>query len=190
MKKLLLLFFVSVCAISSYAQTYDGTNLLGKWDVTSVTGQVNNCVISFESLYLGDALVTQGEDDWWLAAGYFTNLKVYDQDEDVYNPQSTYTYDKVPIFDFFISNNNKLHIYSDSANQIRLVIKEWKDNVIKLETYDGKTKIELTKDMSAVKSVISDTSRDGGLYDVQGHKVTQTEKGNIYIRNNRKFVAQ
>ena len=189
MKKILMLFFVSVCAISSYAQTYDENDLLGKWDVTSVTGQVNNCVISFESLYLGDTLVTQGEDDWWLAAGYFTKFKVY-EDGEAYNPQNTYTCEKVPVFDFLISNNNKLHIYTDDSNKIRLVIREWKDNVMKLESYDGTTKIELTKDMSAVKSVISEPSRDSELYDIQGHKVTQTEKGNIYIRSNRKFIAQ
>lgn len=192
MRKILLLLFVSVCAACTYAQNYDETELLGKWDVASITGQVNNEVISFESLYLGDTIVTQGVDDWWPAAGYFTKFKVYDFDEETHNPQGTYTYDKEPISDFFISNNNKLHIvtFPDLCNQIRLVIKEWTNDVMKLESYDGETKIELKKDKSAVKLVMAEIQSDGVLYDVQGHKVKQTEKGNIYIQNNRKFIAQ
>jgi len=179
---------VSVCA---YAQNYDETELIGKWDVTSITGQVNNDVISFESLYLGDTLVTQGVDDCWLSAGYLTKFKVYDGDSEAYNPQDTYTYDKEPISDFFISNNNKLHFVTlDNSNQIRLVIKGWANDVMKLESYDGKTKIELKKDKSAVKSVMAEIQSDGVLYDVQGHRVKQTEKGNIYIQDNRKFIAQ
>lgn len=191
MKKLLILLFVSVCAVYTYAQNYDETELLGKWDVTSMTGQVNNSVISFESLYLGDTLVTLGVDDWWLSAGYFTNLKVYDDESEAYNPQNTYTYDKAPVADFFISNNNKLHLFASwSSNLIRLIIKEWSNDVMKLESYDGKTKIELKKDKSAVRSVMSDTPEDGKMYDVKGHNVTKTEKGNIYIQNNHKFIAQ
>lgn len=191
MKKLLLLLFALVSVVCTQAQTYDETELLGKWDVTSITGQVNNTVISFESLYLGDTLVTQGEDDRWLAAGYFTKFKCIDGDSEVYNPQESYTINMEPVYDFFISNNNKLHFVTlDNANQIRLVIKEWANDVMKLESYDGKTKIELKKDKSSVKSVMADTSEKNAVYNIRGLKVTQPEKGNIYIQNNHKFIAR
>lgn len=190
MKKLVLLLFAMVCAINVNAQTYDETELLGKWDVTSMTGQVNNFVISFESLYLGDTLLTGDEFGWALVPGYLTNVKIY-EDGESYNPQNTFTYEVYPFDDFFISNNNKLHICNpESSNQIRLVIKEWANDVMKLESYDGKTKIELRKDKSAVKSVNAETPRDEAIYNIQGHKVKHIEKGNIYINNNRKFIAR
>lgn len=191
MKKILLMFFASICAVCTFAQTYDETDLLGKWNVSSITGPVNNAIISFESLYLGDTLVTEGKDDWWLAAGYITKLKCYDIDAYCYDPQEIVMYDNMPISDFYISNNNKLHIQSALyMNTIRLVIKEWTNGVMKLESYDGKTKIELVKDQSSVQSVMAEIPCDGELYDVQGHKATKTEKGSIYIQNNRKFIAQ
>lgn len=191
MKKILLMIFASICAVCSFAQTYDETDLLGKWNVTSITGPVNNEIISFESLYLGDSLVTGEGDNWWFAAGYFTKLKYYYGDGDYYDPQEIITDAIVPVWDFHISNNNKLHIQCQwCMNAIRLVIKEWTNGVMKLESYDGKTKIELKKDQSAVQAVMAEIPCDGELYDIQGHKATRTEKGSIYIRNNRKFIAQ
>lgn len=190
MKNFLVLFFALVSAVCTQAQTYDETELLGKWNVTSITGQVNNDVISFESLYLGDTLVTEGEVDSWLCAGYLSQVKMYDQDIDAYDPSETCTYSKVPVSDFFISNNNKLHINHYDTNMIRLVIKGWANDVMKLESYDGKTKIELKKDRSYVNAVISETPEEDRMYDVQGHKVTKTQKGNVYIRNHRKFIAR
>lgn len=183
------MFFASICAVCTFAQTYDETDLLGKWNVTSITGPVNNAIISFESLYLGDSLVTEEDDGKWLVAGYITKFKCYDTDCD--GQPEAITYAKAPVWDFHISNNNKLHIQCQwCMNAIRLVIKEWANDVMKLESYDGKTKIELVKDQSSVQSVMAEIPCDGELYDVQGHKATKTEKGTIYIQNNRKFIAQ
>lgn len=194
MRKILLFVFVLVGIVPIQAQTYDETDLLGKWNVTSITGQVNNSIISFESLYLGDTLVTQvgeGEvDDWWLNAGYLGNAIIYSLDQDTYNPQYTETIEQFGVVDFFISNNNKLHIQMVSTNEIRMVIKEWTNNVMKLESYDGKTKIELKKDSSAVDSVTAEITGEDNIYNVQGLKVTRPEKGNIYIHNNRKYIAR
>lgn len=194
MRKILLFVFVLVGIVPIQAQTYDETDLLGKWNVTSITGQVNNSIISFESLYLGDTLVTQvgeGEvDDWWLNAGYLGNAIIYSLDQDTYNPQYTETIEQFGVVDFFISNNNKLHIQMVSTNEIRMVIKEWTNNVMKLESYDGKTKIELKKDSSAVDSVTAEITGEDNIYNVQGLKVTRPKKGNIYIHNNRKYIAR
>ena len=181
--------FGLVGILSIQAQTYDETDLLGKWNVTSMTGPVNNCIISFESLYFGDTLVTDDEGEMSLNAGYLDNLKFVPVDY-TYNPQHTETLNKCGVVDFFISNNNKLHIQMVSSNEIRMIIKEWTNDVMKLESYDGKTKIELKKDPSAVNSVIAETTGEDGVYTIQGHKVTQMEKGNIYIHNNRKFITQ
>lgn len=191
MKRILLLLFASVCALCALAQTYDETDLVGKWNVTSMTGHVNNCIISFESLYFGDTQVGDDtvEDDCWLCAGYLEECK--SNDLDLEEPGAIETWSRMPIFDFFISNNNKLHLNTFvGSNEIRLVIKEWKDGVMKLETYDGKTKIELKKDTSAVNSVVTETPDNTSIFDIKGSKVRTTEKGNVYIKGRNKFIAR
>ena len=189
MKRILMLLFASVCTLCALAQTYDETDLVGKWNVTSMTGHVNNCIISFESLYFGDTQVGDDtvEDDCWLCAGYLGECK--SNDLDLEEPGAIETWSRMPIFDFFVSNNNKLHINTFDGN-IRLVIKEWKDGVMKLETYDGKTKIELKKDTSAVNSVVTETPDNTSIFDIKGSKVRTTEKGNVYIKGRNKFIAR
>lgn len=182
MKRILMLLFASVCTLCALAQTYDETDLVGKWNVTSMTGNVNNCIISFESIYFGDTRVVEDGDEW-LCAGCLGECKTNDEDGAIW------TWTKMPIFDFFVSNNNKLHINAFDGN-IRLVIKEWKDGVMKLETYDGKTKIELKKDTSAVNSVVTETPDNRSIYDINGRKVRTTEKGNVYIKGRNKFIAR
>lgn len=191
MKRILMLLFASVCTLCALAQTYDETDLVGKWNVTSMTGNVNNCIISFESLYFGDTQVGDDtvEDDCWLCAGYLGECK--SNDLDLEEPGAIETWSRMPIFDFFISNNNKLHLNTFvGSNEIRLVIKEWKDGVMKLETYDGKTKIELKKDTSAVNSVVTETPDNTSIFDIKGSKVRTTEKGNVYIKGRNKFIAR
>lgn len=61
---------------------------------------------------------------------------------------------------------------------------------MKLETYDGKTKIELKKDTSAVNSVVTETPDNRSIYDIKGSKVRTTEKGNVYIKGRNKFIAR
>lgn len=177
-----MLLFASVCTLCALAQTYDETDLVGKWNVTSMTGNVNNCINSFESLYFGDTRVVEDGDEW-LCAGYLGECKTNDEDGAIQ------TWIKMPIFDFFVSNNNKLHINTFDGN-IRLVIKEWKDGVMNLETYDGKTKIELKKDTSAVNSVVTETPDNTSIFDIKGSKVRTTEKGNVYIKGRNKFIAR
>lgn len=182
-----MLLFGSVCTLCALAQTYDETDLVGKWNVTSMTGNVNNRIISFESIYFGDTHVVDDadEEEQWLCAGYLGECKTNDEDGAIW------TWTKMPIFDFFISNNNKLHLNTFvGSNEIRLVIKEWKDGVMKLETYDGKTKIELKKDTSALNSVVSETPKNTSVYDINGRKVRTTEKGNIYIKSRNNFIAR
>lgn len=187
MKRILMLLFASVCALCTLAQTYDEADLVGKWNVTSLTGEINNTIISFESLYLEDTVVGIEDGLVWLSAGYLSGVQYYDP----YNPGIVDTLEKEAIDDFFISNNNKLHIQrTNNTNEIRLVIKEWKDGVMKLETYDGKTKIELRKDASAVNSVVLETPENTSIYDIKGHKVRTTEKGNVYIKGRNKFIAR
>lgn len=183
-----MLLFASVCTLCALAQTYDETDLVGKWNVTSMTGNVNIRIISFESIYFGDTRVVEDGDEW-LCAGYIGECK--SNDLDLEEPGAIETWSRMPIFDFFISNNNKLHLNTFvGSNEIRLVIKEWKDGVMKLETYDGKTKIELKKDTSAVNSVVTETPHNTSIYDINGRKVRTTEKGNVYIKGRNKFIAR
>lgn len=74
-----MLLFASVCTLCALAQTYDETDLVGKWNVTSMTGNVNNCIISFESIYFGDTRVVEDGDEW-LCAGCLGECKTNDED--------------------------------------------------------------------------------------------------------------
>ena len=98
------------------------------------------------------------------------------------------------IYDFFISNGNKLHIITDddlSNNSIRLVIKELNDKTMTLESFDGTAQFVLSKESAAVQTIQSDvTNQSSTIYDVQGRPVSNIQSGNIYIQGNNKFIAK
>lgn len=191
MKKFTLLIVCFFAALACSAADFDETQLIGKWNVTSATGNWNNSIVSIESIVLGDAVCeyTYQPGERFYACGYLTNSNSME------GPSSTpYNMSVVNLYDFFISNGDKLHIILDDSmtnNSIRLVIKELNDETMTLESFDGTAQFVLSKESAAVQSIQSDTSNQSTtIFDVQGRPVSNTQSGNIYIQGNNKFIAK
>ena len=61
MKKLFLLFaLVAMFVGQAQAQEFDEEDLQGVWDVSSMEGPINNCIISIKTLVLMDTICDYG----------------------------------------------------------------------------------------------------------------------------------
>lgn len=181
--KVLLLALFAILANSAFAQAadFDETTLIGQWTVTSMTGAPNNYVKSFDGFYLGDCHFDGSYDDWARGdiGGYIINLTFNDGDG----------HDHHSIKDFFISNNNKLHIilvddHYDRNYTFRFVIENLTPENMTLKSYDGSCLIELNKEGSS-SSVMSAELHPGDtqeFYNLKGLKVNNPREGEIYVK--------
>lgn len=187
MKRLLTIAAVIMIALGVKAQEFDELTLLGKWNVTSMTGSTSpDGIKSFKAIAFGDVPI---EDDNVVDDGYVEfsyNIEYSYFGAVIYNPVLVNPDDEdseeIEYSDFFISNNNKLHISETSNNNsLRFVIEKLTDTEMELRTYDGKCHISLTKDPSAINR-INEEQKDAPsvYYDLNGMKISKPSKG-IYI---------
>ena len=194
MKKFTLLFVCFLAALACHAADFDEAQLIGKWNVTSATGNWNNYITSINTIQFGDVKIVR-KDSWgdytYWKAGYLANIDFIEEDD--FKDKDDYK-EMTFIYDFFISNGNKLHIITDKEldnNSIRLIIKELNDETMTLESFDGTAQFVLSKESAAVQTIQSDvTNQSSTIYDVQGRPVSNIQIGNIYIKGNNKFIAK
>ena len=184
MKKFLFLMLL-VSAMSANAQTFDEADLIGTWTTTGLAYAPYK-ITNIESITLGDGMYDSGKgDDAW--CGFIKNMtyvRVRNGEEE------TRTSEKEQINDFFISNNNKLHIIQESMT-FHFIIEELTPTTLKVKTYDGQS-YSFTKDNSsaAVRSVNMTRSADGSTYNLSGQKVENITADGIYIQNGQKKVVK
>lgn len=98
------------------------------------------------------------------------------------------------ISQWFITNENKLHIIIKARADLRYVIHKLDDTSLELETYDGKGKLTLKKISSKTSNIGSAkrevANKDSSLYLVDGKKIDNVPHNTIYIRKGAKFVAK
>lgn len=198
MKQLFLFILLVVGAICAQAEQYDEVKLLGLWEITEKEG---NCkpleyfqeevlygygelhYISFGDTYdpsIDDPSAIGGGAYWSEMPKDFTSCGIYDP--------SSHEYDYVGVLfdDFFISNDNKLHIIQDmndsEVSSFRFVIDSFTDLELKLHTYDNKMKLTLKRvaTPNAVKELQGQTDILNAIYDLNGKKTQNPEKG-IYV---------
>ena len=97
--------------------------------------------------------------------------------------------ERVP--DYYISNNNKLHIWVDDSYAMHFIIEELTPTTLKVKTYDGQS-YSFTKDNSSVgvRSLSMTRSADGSTYNLSGHRVENVTANGIYIQNGQKMVMK
>jgi len=179
-KYLFLLLLVS--AVSANAQTFDEADLVGTWTTTGLAYAPYQ-ITNIESITLGDGIY--GNSKRW--SGFFKNLtrvNYYNGEEE------TKTSEREQINDFFISNNNKLHIIQESMT-FHFIIEELTATTLKVKTYDGQN-YSFTKDnsSSAVRSLPQTRSADESIYNLSGQKVENVTADGIYIQNGQKKVIK
>lgn len=179
MRKILFLMLL-VAAVSVKAQTFDETDLVGTWS-TQGLAYAPYKVTSIESMTLGDGLY--GSKKW---SGFFKNITTVKSSN---GEEETRTVETEQINDFFISNNNKLHIVQESMT-FHFIIEELTSTTLKVRTYDGQS-YSFTKASSStgVKAANMTRSADGATYNLSGQKVENTSAEGIYIQDGQKFAV-
>lgn len=185
MKKFYLFLLLLVSAVSANAQTFDEADLVGTWS-TQGLAYAPFKVTNIESMTLGDGMYEsgKGEKAW---SGCFKNITTVRNSN---GEEETKTVETEQINDFFISNNNKLHIIQESMT-FHFIIEELTATTLKVKTYDGQS-YSFTKDNSGsgVQSVRQTRSADESTYNLSGQKVEKVTADGIYIQNGQKKVVK
>ena len=192
MKKILfLLLFVS--AVSVNAQSFDETDLTGTWITTGFTYPAYE-ITNIESITFGDDIYSYDKDSYPYDKGYktmsgFLKNLVYTSYSS--GTATTKTVEVGKIFDYFISNNNKLHIIYDDDFTLHFIIEELSATTLKVKTYDGQS-FSFAKDnsSSAINSISNNRSADESTYNLSGQKVENITANGIYIQNGQKKVIK
>ena len=178
MKKFYLFVLLLVSAVSANAQTFDEADLVGSWTTTGLSyAQLG--ITKIESITLGAGLYTRNDRT------VYTNglITVIDEERD------RIVMERVP--DYYITNNNKLHIWLDDSFALQFIIEELTPTTLKVRTYDGQS-YSFTKDSSssAVQSVSVTRPADESTYNLSGQKVENITADGIYIQNGQKRVVK
>ena len=185
MKKYLFLLLL-LSAVSANAQTFDEADLIGTWNTVGLAYAPYK-ITNIESMTLGDALYLSSKGRYNSWSGFFKNLTRVQYSND---GEEVRTSEIEQINDFFISNNNKLHIIQESMT-FHFIIEELTPTTLKVKTYDGQS-YTFTKDNSsaAVRSVSMARSADGSTYNLSGQRVEHVTDDGIYIQNGQKKVMK
>jgi hypothetical protein len=186
MKKYLFLLLL-LSAVSANAQTFDEADLIGTWNTVGLAYAPYK-ITNIESITLGDGWYESEKaykKSCW--SGFFKNLTRVNYNN---GEEETRTYEQEQINDFFISNNNKLHIVQESMT-LHFIIEELTPTTLKVKTYDGQS-YSFTKDNSSVgvRSLSMTRSADGSTYNLSGHRVENVTANGIYIQNGQKMVMK
>ena len=189
MKKFYLFVLLLVSAISTNAQTFDEANLVGTWTTTGLDYAPLG-ITNIESITLEDGLYEDGYDDYKSYACGIMALTKKDPNYARHGNDEEYTGIEA-ILDYFITNNNKLHIIVDEEYTLHFIIEELTATTLKVKTYGGKS-YTFTKDNSsnAVQSVNMTRPADESTYNLSGQEVENITADGIYIQNGQKKVVK
>lgn len=183
MKKILFSLLL-VAAMSANAQTFDEVDLIGTWKLDNFSGTLPYGIKTFDSIVLGDTV--RGVSEWnpqgYPCSGFIKGVESgrgRDYDGEQY------------ILDFFISNNNKLHITVGDDFALRFVIEELTSSSLRAKTYDGHSlTFSKVHSSSGVKPMTQTNSADGSIYNLNGQKVEDVTTNGVYIQNGQKKVVK
>ena len=176
MKKILFSLLL-VAAMSANAQTFDEVDLIGTWKLDNFSGRLPYGIKTFDSIVLGETVRGTSTPCSGFIKGVVYGSGKYD--EEYYIP------------DFFISNNNKLHIIVGDNYALRFVIEELTSSSLKAKTYDGhRLTFSKVHSSSGVKPMTQTNSADGSIYNLNGQKVEDVTTNGVYIQNGQKKVVK
>lgn len=183
MKKILLSLLL-VAAMSANAQTFDEADLVGTWTTTGFTYAPCK-IMNMESITLGIGVYEVWEGERFVTSGLIKNMTYISP----YNNRE-YT-ENTSILDYFISNNNKLHIIVGDDYAMHFIIEELSASSLKLKTYDGQS-YTFEKDNSStdVKPMTLIRSADDSIYNLSGQKMEDFTTNGVYIQNGQKKVVK
>lgn len=180
MRKILsILLFVT--AVSVYAQSFDERDLVGTWPTPGLA-YASLGITNIESISLGAGLYTRNDKPIY-TCGLITVTETNK------NGEEQTVIERVP--DYYITNNNKLHIWIDDSFVMHLIIEELTATTLKVKTYDGQS-FSFTKENSSasVRAASLTRSADDSTYNLSGQKIESITADGIYIQNGQKKVIK
>ena len=170
MKKILF-FLLFVSAVSVHAQSFDERDLVGTWPTPGLAYAP-----------LGITKYTRNDKPVY-TCGLITVTETNK------NGEEQTVIERVP--DYYITNNNKLHIWIDDSFVMHLIIEELTATTLKVKTYDGQNFTFTKENSSASVSTINvNRSADESTYTLSGQKVENITADGIYIQNGQKKVIK
>jgi len=180
MKKILF-FLLFVSAVSVHAQSFDERDLVGTWPTPGLAYAPLG-ITNIESISLGAGLYTRNDKPVY-TCGLITVTETNK------NGEEQTVIERVP--DYYITNNNKLHIWIDDSFVMHLIIEELTATTLKVKTYDGQNFTFTKENSSASVSTINvNRSADESTYTLSGQKVENITADGIYIQNGQKKVIK
>ena len=163
-----------VVSLGITAQTYDEAQLTGVWEPESVEGTLPHGILSIEQVCLGDTVrdISESEPNGIPCSGLI-NMYMKNKPSEVLERY-------VP--DFFITNNDKLHIIVGDDYSLRFKIVELTDRTLVLKSYDGKCSITLEKvGTTKVSEVRQQKPNSTAIYNLSGQRVDENSRNGLYI---------
>lgn len=215
MKKAFLFFLLAFIIQYAKAQEFNELDLLGSWELVSCEGTypgfttnpyadepgddydffpVSKCTY----LYLGvvdNSVSLPGTTGSFnpatvISGGMFypENTNLTATEENYYDDYENISEISLPISDFSITNQNKLHITTGWLIDFRFVIETLTGDEMKLKSYDGKCTVayKRVKDPSKVKGVNVSEDSNEEYYNINGHRIAAPRKGVNIIRRGGK----
>ncbi len=172
MKKVFIVMVMALLSLGAQAQSLgytgfvDEKDLLGKWVIFNAEGD-------WESLKKPSAELPD------------MNITFYENGEaDLGGIDRGSNY----VYDWFISNSNKLHFITLNK-AVRFIIWNYtKDELLVLRAFNKSIFLHFKKDNSSNVSSVRINKTDNQKYNIQGVKVEDPE--GIYIQNGQKFIAK
>lgn len=213
MKKLLLIVAMVASFAIARAEQFDELNLLGGWELQSCVGDYpyfTNYYRDYEEcspndckyLYLGPIYIDPDDTDKILTPLPFFPNNIADLDNFACNglfykepskwddPSFDIDYDGVAVWDFFISNGNKLHLIGieEFCPSLQFVILSLTDKEMKLRSYDGKCTIVYKKiaNGTGISKINEDDESSSVFYNLNGVRHQTPQSGiNIERKGNK-----
>jgi len=169
------------------AQPFDESKLEGDWTVCSLTGQLPFGISGFSSIYFGESYENQDMDGFYYpCSGLIFGIRRVDESKG----PDWLDDDETRILDFFICNDDKLHVIIGDHFSIHFTITVLTDSHLSLKTTQGAV-IELTKSDAADIPVSSNTSsQSSDIYNLNGVKLRNIVHDGVYIVNGEKRLIK
>ena len=176
-QKLFSVVLLLFCALQMNAQSFKEEQLKGTWEFKDDGVEYDEYVGSIKQMQIGNYLRIWDDRARYIS-GYieykWTN-KMYEQAKAV-EEKDFEMEDDDKILDYFITENDRLHIMVGDQFTLHFKILELNDNTMKLQTPKGI--MTFTKTASQVQNVKNETNKvEKARYNINGQKLTYPEKG-------------
>ena len=181
--KNLLLFLLFAFATAANAQTFDERDLIGTWSTPGLSYPAYS-ILDIEGITFGD-----GQNGFVrterACSGLFINMTYSDYTKE--RDRMEVYKDNVGIHDYFISNNNKLHIAQSTGRTMHFIIEELTTTTLKISNYEGQSfTFTKVKSSTNIRSLAETRNNKPTTYNLGGQKIEKVSTEGIYIQNGKK----